>query len=213
MRILLLSAIAALALSAPANADDRRVRDLNGSYATAGIRRVELRLPPGEIRIEPSTDGRLRAELGVFCAFDGDRCEERADRLSLETEVEGNTLELRVEGMPAVNLRGLNVRGRVLVPRGATLLVDMPAGELVIRGVEEDLDVDVGAGDVTISLRERHVRSVRVGVGIGDASLSVAGRSIEGSGWLGHKVRWGEGPGSSRVAVSLGVGDVEVRID
>ena len=54
----------------------------------------------------------------------------------------------------------------------------------------------------TIVMHEDDVRSVRLGVGIGEASLSVAGRSIEGSGWLGHKVRWGEGTGASRVAVN-----------
>ena len=59
----------------------------------------------------------------------------------------------------------------------------------------------------------RSVRSVRLGVGIGEATLSVSGRSIEGSGWLGQKVRWGEGDGPSRVAVSLGVGELDVTLD
>jgi len=213
MKTLLLSALAAVALAAPTSADDHRIRELTGSYPTAGMHRIELKLPPGEISIEPSPDGRLRVELGVFCAFDESGCKELAGRLSLDSETGGSTLTLRVDGMPTMNLRGLNVRGRVLVPRGTTLEVDLPAGELKVRGMEGDLEVDVGAGDVEITLRERDVRSVRVGVGIGEASLSVAGRSIEGSGWLGHRVRWGEGPGPSRVAVSLGVGDVEVRLD
>ena len=213
MKTLLLSALAALALAAPARADDRRIRDLTGSYPAASVRRITLDLPPGEIRIEPSPDGRLRVELGVYCAFDGDRCEERAELLSLVTEVGGSTLRLRVEGMPTVNVRGLNVRGRILVPSATTLNVDLPAGELKIRGIEGDLDVDVGAGEIQIDLRERHVRSVRVGVGIGEASLSMGGHTIEGSGWLGHRVRWDEGSGPSRVAVNLGVGEVRVGLD
>jgi hypothetical protein len=213
VKTLLLGALAALTLASPSTAEDRRIRDLTGSYPAVGMRRVELKLPPGEIRLEASPDGRLRVELGVFCALDHGRCEERAERLALETEVEGNTLTLRVEGMPTLNTRGLNLRGRILVPRGVALGVDLPAGELKIRGVDGDLDVDIGAGEVEIGLRERDVRSVRLGVGIGDASLSVGGRSIEGSGWLGHRVRWGEGPGPSRVSVNLGVGEVEVRLD
>ena len=52
-----------------------------------------------------------------------------------------------------------------------------------------------------------------VWVGIGEASLLVAGRAIEGSGWLGHTVRWREGTGPSRVAVNLGVGELAVRLD
>jgi hypothetical protein len=213
MKTLLLSALAALALTASAQADDRRIRDLTGSYPAAAARRIALDLPPGEIRIEPSPDGRLRVELGVYCALDGEHCDERAEGLSLATEVDGNTLRLKVEGMPTVNVRGLNLRGRILVPRATTLDVDLPAGELKIRGIEADLDVDVGAGEITIELRERDVRSVRVGVGIGEASLSVGGHTIEGSGWLGHRVRWGEGSGSSRVAVNLGVGEVHVGLN
>lgn len=212
-KTLFLSALAVLALAAPSTAGDGRIRDLTGSYPAAGVRRIDLKLPPGEIRIEPSPDGRLRVELGVYCALDNTVCEERAERLALETDIEGNTLRLRVEGMPTVNARGLNLRGRILVPRATALDVDLPVGELKIRGIEGDLEVDVGVGEVEIGLRERDVRSVRLGVGIGEASLSVAGRSIEGSGWLGHRVRWGEGPGPSRVSVNLGVGEVEVRLE
>jgi hypothetical protein len=41
----------------------------------------------------------------------------------------------------------------------------------------------------------------------------VAGRNIEGSGWLGHKVRWGEGTGPARVEIRLGVGELDVDLD
>jgi len=213
MRGLLWAGLAVLILAGPAAADDHLLRTLTRDVVTRGAERVELRLTPGTIRIEPSPDGRLHAELGVYCSFDRQRCEEKAERLSLESSLVGNTLELRVEGMPSVSALGLNLRGRIQVPRGKALEVDFPAGELTIRGLEADLNVDAGAGEVTIVLREHDVRSVRLGVGIGEATLSVAGRSIEGSGWLGQKVRWGEGDGPSRVAVSLGVGELDVRLD
>lgn len=211
---LLWTATAALVLTLPAAADDdHRVRTLTGEIATAGIERVELRLPPGSVRIEPSTDGRLRVDLDVCCAFDNARCEERAHRLTLETSRHGNGLQMRVEGLSHLSSIGLNVRGRILVPQGKALDIDFPAGELRIRGVRGDLNVEVGAGEVAIVLSEGDVRSVRLGVGIGEASLSVAGRHVEGTGWLGHKVRWGEGSGSSRVSVSLGVGELDVTLD
>lgn len=203
-----------LALAAPGVADEqRRVRSLNGDYATAGVERIELRMSPGTLKIEPSPDGRLRLELGVWCDIDNDRCDERAERLSLESERKGNTLEVRVEGLSGLSSLKLHIRGRILVPQGKALDVDFPAGELKIFGMRGDLHVDAGAGEVAIKLREADVRSVRVGVGIGEASLAVAGRSVEGSGWLGQKVRWGEGTGPSRVVVSLGVGEVGVTLD
>ena len=214
MKTLIWTATAALVMALPAEADDHhRVRTLTGDFATAGIQRVELRLPPGAVRIEPSTDGRLHVELDVRCSFDDSRCEKRAERLNLETNRQGNTLELRVDGMSGMSALRFHIRGRILAPQGKALEVDFPAGELTIRGVRGDLNVDVGAGEVTIVMHEGDVRSVRLGVGIGEASLSVAGRNIEGSGWLGQRVRWGEGAGSSRVAVNLGVGELGVTLD
>jgi len=214
VKTLIWTATAALALTLPAAADDhRRVRSLTGDFATADVERVELRLPPGSVRIEPSPDGRLRAELDVHCSFDDSHCEERAGRLSLESSRQGNSLTLRVDGASGLSSLKLRFRGRILVPQGKVLEVDFPAGELTIKGVRGDLHVDVGAGEVAIVLREDDVRSVRLGVGIGEASLSVAGRSIEGSGWLGQNVRWGEGTGASRVAVNLGVGELGVTLD
>jgi len=214
MKSLIWTVAAALALTLPAAAGDRKlVRSLGGDFATAGIERVELRLPPGSVRIEPSPDGRLRVELDVLCSFDDSRCEERAEGLDLESSRRGNTLEVRVDGMSGVSSLRFHVRGRVLVPQGKALEVDIPAGELKIQGVRGDLNVDVGAGEVGIVLHEDDVRSVRLGVGIGEASLSVAGRSIDGSGWLGQKVRWGEGTGTSRVLVNLGVGELDVTLN
>ncbi|MBI1796959.1 MAG: hypothetical protein HYR74_07895 [Candidatus Eisenbacteria bacterium] len=202
----------AFALTAPAAADEgHTARTLKGSWAVGG-RTVRIDLPPGRIAIEPSPDARLTAELDVRCAF-GNDCEERAAELELETGREESAFRLGVRGMPAVNTRGLSLRGRILVPRGAAVEIDMGAGEISVRGVDGDLDVNVGAGEVSVRMPERAVRSVRMSVGIGEASLAVAGRDIESHGWLGHRVRWGDGSGRSRVNVSLGVGEANVSVD
>jgi hypothetical protein len=203
-----------LALSLPAAADEtRRVRTLTGDLPTAGVQRVELRLPPGSVRIEASPDDRLRVELDLRCESDDGRCAERAERVRLGSERQGNSLDVRVEGVRTLSALKLRIRGRVLVPAGRSLEVDLPAGELDIRELRGDLHVEVGAGEVRITLREDDVRSVRLGVGIGEASLSVAGRNIEGSGWLGQQVRWGEGTGPARVRIGLGVGELAVKLD
>ena len=205
-------ALAALTLAPPAAAD-RRVRSLTGDMATTGIERIELRLPVASVRIEPSPDDRVRVDLEVRCSFDSEGCEERAERLSLDSSRDGSTLRVRVDGMQSLRSLRLKIKGRILVPNGKAIDINLPVGELEIRGVTGDLDVDVGCGEVTIAMREHDVRSVRMGVGVGEANFSVAGRHIEGEGWLGQKVRWSEGPGASRVAVSLGVGELGIRLN
>lgn len=206
--------LAALVLALPAAADDdRRVGSLTADIPTAGIASVALRLPVGTVRVEPSPDDRVHVDLEVLCSFDDFGCDEDADELELFSAREGNRLLVRVDGMRAVKSLKLRVRGHVLVPRGKALDVDLPVGELRIRGITGDLDVGVGCGEVVIALREHDVRTVRLAVGIGEATLTVAGRHIEGSGWLGQKVRWGDGPGAARVAVNLGVGELGVKLD
>jgi len=189
------------------------VRSLTGDLATTGLGRVELRLPVGSVRIAPSPDDRVRVDLEVRCPFDSESCEEQALGLSLRSTRSDGTLQVRVDGMQSLRSLRLKIRGRIQVPPGKAIDVNLPVGELEIRGVTGDLDVDVGCGEVVIELHEHDVRSVRMGVGIGEANFSVAGRHIEGEGWLGQKVRWSEGPGASRVAVTLGVGELGVRLN
>jgi len=57
------------------------------------------------------------------------------------------------------------------------------------------------------------VRTVRVASGVGEANLLVGRRHVEGSGFIGHTVSWGDGSGRARVALDLGVGESEVVLD
>jgi len=206
-------AFAALSLTPPAAAGGRTVRDLTADLATSGIDRVEVRLPIASVRIEASADDRVHVDLEVRCSDDSERCRERAAKLVLEPSREGTTLRVRVEGMEGLFGLSLKLRGTIQVPNGKAIDVNLPVGELQIRDVTGDLDIDMGCGEVGIQLREHDVQSVRMGVGVGEATFSVAGRHIEGEGWLGQKVRWSKGPGVSRVAVSLGVGELGVKLN
>lgn len=206
-------AFAAHLLAPSAAAGDRRVRSLTADLATANVERVALRLPVASVRIEPSPDDRVHVDLDVRCSFDSEGCRERAERLSIESGREGTTLRIRVDGMESFRSLRLKLRGRILVPNGKAIDINLPVGELEIRNVSGDLGVDMGCGEVGIVLREHDVQSVRMGVGVGEATFTVAGRHIEGEGWLGQKVRWSAGSGVSRVAVSLGVGEVGVRLN
>jgi hypothetical protein len=209
-----LAMLAALALAPPARADDddRKIRSLTADLPARGIARIELKLAIGSVRIEPSPDDQVHVDLAAWCSTDKFGCEDEADELSLRQRRDGDRLIVAIDGFQSLRL-GLTVRGTVQVPKGRALEVDLPIGELKIRGVTGDLDAEVGCGEIGVVLREHDVHTVRLGVGIGEATLSVAGRHIEGSGWLGQKVRWYDGAGPARVAVNLGVGDLSVRLD
>jgi hypothetical protein len=207
---LLALTLVALAGSPAAADDSRTVRNLRGSWAI-GDRTVRLDLPPGEIAVEQAKNGQVTVDLDVRCAI-GHDCDE-ADRVELDTRSEASAFRIGVRGMPVVSARGISLRGTIYVPRGASVEIDMGAGELHVRGLDGDLDIDVGAGEVKVRMPEKSVRSVHLGVGIGDASLVVAGRDIDSRGWLGHRVRWGDGTGRARVNVTLGVGAADISLD
>src|SRR5262245_54842469 len=179
-------AFTAFSLTPPAAAEGRKVRELTADLATTGIDRVEVRLPIASVRIEPSPDDRVHVDIEVRCSNDSEHCRERADRLTLESNRNAATLRVRVEGMEGLFGLSLKLRGRVQVPNGKAIDVNLPVGELQIHNVTGDLDIDVGCGEVGIQLREHDVQSVRMGVGVGEATFTVAGRHIEGEGWLGE---------------------------
>lgn len=192
--------------------DDRAIRTLRGSWDT-GTRTIRLDLPPSGITIEAAKDGRTSVELDVRCERGRRGCEERAENVALDADLGERSFHLRVEDQWTLKTRGLSLRGRIAVPRDAALEVDMSVGALKINGLDGDLDVDLGVGGLKIRMTERAVRSVRVGVGVGEGALAVAGRDIEGSGWLGNSVRWSDGPGKARINVSVGVGEVKVTLE
>jgi len=208
-------AILALSLSlvGPALADDDRIiRTLRGSWDT-GARTIRLDLPPSGITIEAAKDGRTTVELHVRCDRGRRGCEERAENVALDADLGERSFHLRIEDQWTVKTRGLSLRGRIAVPRGAAVEVDMGVGALKISGLDSDLDVDLGVGELKVRAAERTVRSVRVGVGVGEGALAVAGRNVEGSGWLGNSVRWSDGSGKARINLSVGVGEVKVTLD
>jgi len=115
--------------------------------------------------------------------------------------------------MPKFGNHGLEPTLLIEVPKTVALDLEMGVGDCHVEGLVRDIRVELGVGDVTLGLLERDVRSVRLTVGIGDAALHHGGSAQVVSGFLGRKVRWDEGPGSSRVSVELGIGDIDVRLE
>jgi hypothetical protein len=72
--------------------------------------------------------------------------------------------------------QGGNVRVRIEVPRKTNLRVEMSAGQVKVEEIAGDKDIDLYAGQITISsTRPRDYRSVDVSVSIGAVSAPVYG--------------------------------------
>jgi hypothetical protein len=202
-----------VALASPAFAD-RTVRTLDVVEPASGIQKVHLEYSVGELIVEPSTDGNIRFTVKVRCKDGSRKCEERAQELEIETRRVGSTLKLEIPRSSGWNTTTKTTfRGILQMPADRALRLEMGVGELTLSGLRDDVDVNLGVGEAKLRLSENHVRAVNVSSGVGDATLRVRNRHLEGSGWLGHSVRWDDGPGRARIEVDLGVGETEVVLD
>jgi len=209
MRALLAAALIAAAAVTPARADETRT--VSGVFTTAGADHMSIEFPSGTLTLVAGEGDSIVAVMKAHCRH-GD-CMPRIEQVRLVSEREGSVVHLALQGYPKWNHHGLEISLRLEIPRRLAVDVDMGAGDLAVRGLQQDVALRLGAGDVVLQLPESAVRSVRAHVGLGDATLHGHRGNVDGSGFLGKTLRWTDGTGASRVRVDLGVGDVSVSLD
>lgn len=197
------------AAAGPSNRE--RIDIFDQAVRVGPAKKVRLDFPAGQCAVIGTDAARVRFEVWAECDSDASRCQDRADRIDVKAEHEGDQIVLRLEDVTKFNGR-FQLHGRLYVPHDLAVRVEMGAGELRIEDVGQDLDAQLGAGEVAIRMAEEDVRSVEVQVGVGGASLNRGRASHTGRGWLGKEIHWSEGTGRSRVKVELGVGEASVRL-
>lgn len=206
-----LALLGAAALAAPSHAvvlqTDARTWKVGPDH------RVRFEFPVGELHVKATDGDEVRVEMQVRCRRGStENCMDKTRRLRLEHTNEGGQLRIKVEGYPKFDTRGFTLEALVLVPRSLRLDLDMGVGELQVDGMSGDLDVELGVGEATILAPRDAVRAVNVDVGIGDASLRTNGHRASSRGFLGREVKWSEGAGTSRIELSVGVGEGDVSL-
>ncbi len=114
--------------------------------------------------------GTDQAAIHVSCTS-GDEDDAQRIRIRLQGNQDDETLTI------AGDLRkGNNVRVRIEVPRKTSLRVEMSAGEVKVEEIAGDKDINLYAGQITISsTRLWDYRSVDVSVSIGEVKAPVYG--------------------------------------
>jgi hypothetical protein len=209
MRSFLMLALVSWAASAEA----KELQTVWRTFSVADARAARIEFPAGDLTITATDTDSVLAIMTAHCSGSLTACAERAENIRLVSRTSGSTFHLELEGMPKTNKRGLSVELEIEIPRSLTMVVDMGAGDLAVRGAEHDVELHLGAGNVRVNMRERAVRSVRAHVGVGDADLRSPHGSVPGAGFLSKSLRWSDGTGTARIRVDLGVGDVDVRLE
>jgi hypothetical protein len=91
----------------------------------------------------------------------------------------------------------------------------MGIGDLDIRGIVHDLFVDMGIGEVSLSLPESAVKAVYLDTGIGESQIWGSQGRVDSTRpfFIGSEVVWESGGGRSEVVVDLGIGEISVHLD
>ncbi|HEV2854795.1 MAG TPA: hypothetical protein VHC97_18520 [Thermoanaerobaculia bacterium] len=211
-----LTLAAALILGlAPAAGADEIIRSFKQQVPLGGAGEIALDFPVGEVTVAAWDNPQVDLDVKIACdeKHRTSRCREAAQTLRLIYNTSGDRFRVEVKNWPKfAGTKGLHVIARINVPRELALRTDLGVGELNVQGVAGDLTVDVGVGEVNLTLPKDAIRSVDLDTGIGEANLIAAGRRYESSGFMARELNWDKGTGNARVKVDCGVGEIGVNL-
>lgn len=194
MRTILSGTIACLLLAPWAFGEERSTceRDFETAFKAGGEVRMHVR--PGDIEITGSDTGKLR----VSCEL---RDWDRARDVKIHFRSEGKSADLRISGGP-----NNNFRVRIEVPRNSRLFVRSPAGDLTVKGVIGDKDVELHAGDLRIAVgRAADYAHADASILAGDLSAPAFGVEKDG---LFRSFEKNNADGKYRLHAHVGAGDL-----
>jgi len=201
MRRSVLALFASLTLLVPAGLPDSKieVKDLQNhpfavDFPSGG--KLHMHLRSGEFRIVGRNDNRIAVH------FRGRNADNARD-FTVSFKRWDNDADLRVFGGPKNDLEVT-----IEIPSSAMLFVRMPAGDLSVEGVSGDKDVELHAGDLTISVGDAaDYGHVDASVFTGDLE---APPFHESHGGLFRSFE-NHGAGKYRLHAHVGAGDLTLR--
>ncbi len=158
---------------------------------------LRMRLRSGDIEVRGSDSPVLR----VSCHL---QYPERAKEVAIAFEPNGKSGYLRIRGGP-----NNDIRFRIEVPKNTNLYVRSPAGDLSVSGVVGDKDVEIHAGDLTISVGDAaDYKHADGSVYAGDLSASAFGVTKDG---LFRSFDKDNASGKYRLHAHVGAGDLILK--
>ncbi len=158
--------------------------------------RLSLHLRSGEFRIVGHNDNKIAVHLNG-------RNADNARDLTVRFRRSDNDADLRIFGGPKNNLEVT-----IEIPSSAMLFIRMSAGDLSVEGVSGDKDVELYAGDLTISVGDA--------ADYGHVDASVLSGDLEAAPF--HESHGGlfrsfekHGAGKYRLHAHVGAGDLTLR--
>ena len=187
------AALLAATVAAAAAQSKSPATSLEKPFSAGG--RIRMDLSAGEYEITGAADPRIRLDWDVD---DRDRLDEVDNRVT----VNGTEARVSTDGPSG------NFRVRIQVPAQSNLHVRLTAGEMAIKGIEGDKDVELHAGELDIDvIRAEDYGRVDAGVWAGEIHATAFRVTKEG---LFRSFDW-SGKGKYRLHAHLKAGELRLH--
>lgn len=186
----MLSLSAALIAAQDTRIDETGKSPIEAKFASNG--QVRMHLCPSGVSVIGRDDGVLRVSYHPTI-----------ENVKVRLQISGSEAELRVTGCPHNNFQ-LTVE----VPKSSELHVRMFAGQLDVRGVTGDKDVELTFGQLTMDVGEPDDYS-HVDASVGSGELDAAAFNVNKGGLFRSFDH--TGPGKYRLHAHVGAGQLDLR--
>ena len=203
----------AATLATPARANDYLEADPK-TFDLEGARRIRIEFPVGKFTLEGDDGHTVRVQVRVDCKnADHSECQDEARRIRVDHSVASGQFRLDFSGVHKDwSGHHVSVEAHVLVPRSIAAELNMGVGKADVNGLQRDLDLELGVGEMSVRAQQADFRDVEAESGVGDASIETRKGHVRERGFIGHTARWSDGSGPSFIRVHVGVGQATVNL-
>jgi hypothetical protein len=160
---------------------------------------LHVRLPVGDVRITRGDSNHIRLHYTVKS-----NRESKVKDSSVDFEIHGRDAEIDFH---APTIGNTQCKVELEVPQNTNLDIHDKVGDLTIKDIEGDKDIQLGVGDIRIGVDRSAYYLVNASTSIGDVNGNGYGGS---SGWLGKTLKY-HGDGKYELRAHVGVGDINLE--
>jgi len=214
----------ALKLLSTVTAAVQAKRTLSGEFSVDSGQRLRIEAERGDYRIETWDGDSIATDVVVTCYEGKLPCAGLLAEVTLGSRSSGNDvlLDVSVGSVKQKKKKAKQVSRQlawntvVRVPGPTSVRVDLRVGDVTVRGLAGDLEIDLGVGSVDIELRQQLVSRVALKSDMGSSELEGLGIDGEieyrGDKGFGDALEWAGGTGNAKVHVEVGVGSISTRL-
>ncbi|MDP2560083.1 hypothetical protein [Psychrobium sp. 1_MG-2023] len=201
----MIALVSCLAVSNVAKAANEHV--LQQDVSAQGVTQFELDAHVGTVKVSSSADDKIHIYVkvsekdgwGVF----------KSSPKDAKLTVNNNHGKLSV----SLNDDDYGEEWHIQIPQLETLDVDLGVGEMTVKDISANLQLDVGVGEVKVysDVNSFGVANVEAGVGAAQVKAS-SGTKDANRAMVSEEVVW-RGTGQYKMDVEVGVGDASITLD